>query len=198
MAVHDEEGAVEANGVPAAKGRNHHSTVAYLVDNSPYLATGILGAWICWQVHWTLALVQLAATVLGPLWIITRVCPNCLLYGRSSCPSGYGLVSARLTSRGDPDRFREVFRLHVTAVAPMWFIPLVAVVIMLVQGADVPWVPLAAFVGIAFVGVPLKARYVTCARCPKRRDCPWGSRTALPRSSPSRRSVRTGAIRRVQ
>jgi hypothetical protein len=155
----------------------------YLWDNVLYVATGLIGALICLQVHWAMAVVQLAASVLGPVWIMARVCPTCLLYGSSACPSGYGLVSARLVDRGDPDKFREVFSLHVTAVAPMWFIPLGAVGYLLYAGESVPWIATLVFIAVAFVGVPLKARYYTCARCPKRADCPWGSRTALPRSS---------------
>ncbi len=182
------DGAVEANGKAARKPRNGHSVGSYLLDNTPYFATGVIGAWICWQVHWALAVVQLAAAILGPIWIILRVCPNCLLYGRSNCPSGYGLVSAKLMVKGDPDRFPEVFRRHITAVAPMWFIPLAAVAYMLLAGMEVPWIAVIVFIGVAFVGVPLKARYVTCARCPKRTDCPWGSRTALPRPRSSRTS----------
>jgi hypothetical protein len=142
------------------------------------MATGLLGAFICWHVHWTLALVQLAATVLGPLWIMLRVCPSCFLYGSPACPSGYGMLSARMVPEGDVDRFGDVFSLHITAVAPMWFIPIAAVAYLLLTGGEVPWLATVVFVLVAFVGVPLKARYYTCARCPKRADCPWGSRTA--------------------
>ena len=188
MARNGADGAVNAKGKATGNGRNGHSAGSYLLDNSPYIATGVIGALICWQVHWALAVVQIAAAILGPVWIILKVCPNCLLYGKSSCPSGYGLVSVKLTDKGDPERFREVFSLHITAVAPMWFIPLAAVIYMLLTGMNVPWLALLIFIAVAFVGVPLKARYVTCARCPKRSDCPWGSRTALPRSRSPRTS----------
>jgi hypothetical protein len=163
-------------------GRSRRSRAVYLWDNSPYVATGLLGAYICLDVHWVLAVIQLAATVLGPLWIMLRVCPSCFLYGSAACPSGYGLASSRMVEKGDPDRFGEVFSLHISAVAPMWFIPIAAVVYLLLTGGDVPWLATVAFVMVAFIGVPLKARYYTCARCPKRSDCPWGSRTALPLS----------------
>lgn len=169
----------DGNGRP--NGRSGRRASAYLLDNSPYVATGLLGAYVCWQAHWALAMVQLVATVLGPLWIMMRVCPSCFLYGSPACPSGYGLLSSRMVAQGDPDRFGEVFSLHVSAVAPMWFIPLGAVAYLLVTGGPVPWLVLILFVLVAFVGVPLKARYYTCARCPKRSDCPWGKRTALPR-----------------
>jgi len=172
----------QGGGGKGVNGPSRRSTAVYLWDNTPYIATGIIGAWICLQVNWVLAVVQLVASVLGPIWIMTRVCPSCFLYGSPACPSGYGLVSRRLVDRGDPDRFREVFSLHVTAVAPMWFIPIGAVVYLLVVGEPVPWLATVVFILVAFVGVPLKSRYYTCARCPKRTDCPWGSRAARPRS----------------
>jgi hypothetical protein len=86
-----------------------------------------------------------------------------------------------MVGKGDPDRFADAFSLHITAVAPMWFIPIAAVAVLLLTGEDVPWLATLLFVLVAFVGVPLKARYYTCARCPKRADCPWGSRTARKR-----------------
>ena len=173
-------------GNARANGRPRRGVAVHLWDNTPYIATGLLGALICLQVQWGLALVQLAATVLGPLWIMLRVCPSCFLYGNPACPSGYGLASARMVGKGDPDGFADVFRLHITAVAPMWFIPLGAVVYLLLTGGDVPWSLTLVFVLVAFVGVPLKARYYTCARCAKRADCPWGSRTARTRGGRGR------------
>jgi len=172
-------------GNTGANGGTRRSLAVYLWDNVPYVATGLIGAFMCLQVHWVLAIVQLTASVLGPIWIMTRVCPACYLYGSPACPSGYGLVSKRLVGRGDPDRFQEAFSLHVTAVAPMWFIPIAAVVYLMVTGGQVPWLATIVFIAVAFVGVPMKARYYTCARCPKRADCPWGSRTALSRSGRS-------------
>ena len=172
-------------GNGGANGRFRRRAGVYLWDNILYIATGLIGAWICLQVHWVLAVIQLAASIMGPLWIMTRVCPTCLLYWSAACPSGYGLVSKRLVDRGDPDKFREVFSLHVTAVAPMWFIPIVAVGYLLLTGESVPWLMVILFIAVAFVGVPLKARYYTCTRCPKRADCPWGSRAAVPPSSRS-------------
>ena len=150
-----------------------------LADNSPYIATGVVGALICLRVHWVLAVVEIIASVLGPLWIIVRVCPTCLLYGNPACSSGYGLVSARLVDKGDPERFGHVFSLNLYAVIPMWFLPLAAGIYLFAIDETVPWLILIVFLLVAFVAVPLKARYITCAKCPRRSTCPWGSRTAL-------------------
>ncbi len=156
-----------------------------LADNSPYIATGAVGALICLQVHWALAVVETIASILGPLWIIVRVCPTCLLYGNAACSSGYGLVSARLVDKGDPERFGHVFSHNLYAVIPMWFLPLVSGIYLFIIGESVPWLLLIVFVLVAFIAVPLKARYITCAKCPRRSTCPWGSRAALNHSGKS-------------
>jgi hypothetical protein len=153
----------------------------YVVDNIPYAAMAALGAWVLLSIHWAVALLEVAAAILGPLYMIRVVCPNCLLYGSPHCQSGYGLVSAMLAPRGDPDRFKDVFSVHVWSVVPMWFLPVAGMLYLLVVGSDLPMVEFALFFAVAFVGVPLKARYVTCPKCPKRADCPWGSRASLPR-----------------
>jgi len=158
-----------------------------LADNSPYIATGVLGVLICLEVHWALAVIELIASVLGPLWIIVRVCPTCLLYGNPACSSGYSLVSARLVDKGDPERFGRVFSLNLYAVIPMWFLPLFTGIYLFVTDQNVPWLLLIVFVLVAFIAVPLKARYITCAKCPRRSTCPWGSRTALHHSRNNKR-----------
>jgi hypothetical protein len=162
----------------------YNYSLAYrLADNSPYIATGVLGALICLRVHWVLAVIEIIASVLGPLWVIVRVCPTCHLYGNPACSSGYGFLSARLVDKGDPERFGHVFSHNMYAVMPMWFLPMAAGIYLIAIGETVPWLLLILFVLVAFVAVPLKARYITCVKCPRRSTCPWGSRTALHRSS---------------
>lgn len=167
------------SGRSSNNGRYNYSISYRLVDNSPYVATGVVGALICLQVHWALAVVEMIVSVLGPLWIIVRVCPTCLLYGNPACSSGYGLVSARLVDKGDTERFGLVFTHNMYAVYPMWFLPIASGIYLFIIGETIPWLLLLVFVLVAFVAVPLKARYITCAKCPRRSTCPWGSRTAL-------------------
>jgi hypothetical protein len=164
-----------------AKGRYEYSIAYRLADNSPYIATGIIGALVCYQVHWLLAVVELLASFLGPLWIIVRTCPTCLLYGSPACSSGYGLVSAKLVKQGDPEMFAHVFTTQITAVIPMWFLPVAAASYLFIigEGSLELALLLILFSVVAFVVVPLKARYITCAKCPRRSTCPWGSRTAI-------------------
>jgi hypothetical protein len=164
-----------------AKGRYSYSFAYRLADNSPYIATGILGALICYQVHWALAVLELLASFLGPLWIIVRTCPTCLLYGNPACSSGYGLISAKLVKKGDPEMFARVVTTHGTAVIAMWLMPVVAGAYLFAtaDGSLELALLMIVFAVVAFAVVPLKARYITCAKCPRRSTCPWGSRTAI-------------------
>jgi hypothetical protein len=166
------------NGGSINNDRYNYGLSYRLADNSPYIATGVVGALICLQVHWALAVVEIIASVLGPLWIIVRVCPTCLLYDNPACSSGYGLVSARLMDKGDTERFGHVFSHNLYAVIPMWFLPLASGIYLYIIGENVPWLLMIVFVVVAFVIVPMKARYVTCAKCPRSSTCPWGSRAA--------------------
>jgi len=169
-----------SDGYSPSNSRYDYSLAYRLMDNSPYIATGVAGAFVCYQLHWLLAVIELLASFLGPLWIIVRMCPTCTLYGNPACSSGYGLVSARLVRQGDPETFAHVFKVQIIAVIPMWFLPVVAAAYIFAIGEGTLWLAtlLALFSIIAFVVVPLKARYVTCAKCPRRSTCPWGSRTA--------------------
>ena len=164
-----------------AKDRYDYGLAYRMADNSPYIATGILGALICYQVHWLLAVLELLASFLGPLWIILRTCPTCLLYGNPACSSGYGLISAKLVKQGDPEMFSHLFTTQITAVIPMWFMPVGAGAYLFIIGeGSISLAFLLLIFGIvAFAVVPLKARYITCAKCPRRSTCPWGSRTAI-------------------
>ncbi|UCC92480.1 MAG: hypothetical protein JSW25_07360 [Thermoplasmata archaeon] len=174
---------IDKGSVNDANVKNRYSySLAYrLADNSPYIATGLVGALICYQVHWLLAVLELLASFLGPLWIIVRTCPTCLLYGNPACSSGYGLISAKLVKQGDPEMFAHVFTTQITAVIPMWFMPVGAGAYLFATGEGSLELGLLMIVFsiVAFVVVPLKARYITCAKCPRRSTCPWGSRTAI-------------------
>ncbi len=172
-----------SEGDAPTNSRYDYSLAYRLVDNSPYIATGVIGAVVCYQLHWVLAVLELLASFLGPLWIIVRMCPTCLLYGSPACSSGYGLVAARLVKQGDPETFAHVFKVQIIAVIPMWFMPVVVAAYLFATGEGTLLLAalLAVFAVIAFAVVPLKARYVTCAKCPRRSSCPWGSRTARSR-----------------
>jgi hypothetical protein len=169
------------SAITSGKGKYDYSLAYRIADNSPYIATGVLGAIICYEVHWLLAVAELLASFLGPLWIIVRTCPTCLLYGNPACSSGYGLISAKLVKKGDPEMFAHVFTTQITAVIPMYFLPVVAAVYLFIIGEGSLWLAflLGVFCFVAFVVVTLKARYITCAKCPRRSTCPWGSRAAI-------------------
>jgi hypothetical protein len=165
------------NGTSSTSG--YGGAAAHLWDNVLYILTGAIGALVLLYLHWTLVVAQIAASILGPLWMMVKVCPNCLLYGKDSCKSGYGIVSSKLTGKGDPKSFGEAFKHQLAAVIPMWIIPLTGFIYMVIVGIDAPWLLFIAFVLVAYVGVTLKARYITCPRCANRANCPWGSKASI-------------------
>lgn len=172
----------QANHIRGNNNRQRRGVLHHLADNSPYIATVVLGAWVLLPLHWAAALAEVVAGVLGPLWIIIKVCPNCHLYGSSACQSGYGLLSSRLAAKGDTEQFGTNFNVHIIATGPMWFLPVAGAVWLLLTGGEVLWLVLIAFLLVTFMAMPLKARYYTCARCANRDNCPWGSRTAKRRN----------------
>ena len=59
-------------------------------------------------------------------------------------------------------------------IVPLWFIPLVAGIVFLVNTFS--WLLLALVVLFAvnsFVVLPLVSREYGCARCPQKDACPW-------------------------
>jgi hypothetical protein len=158
----------------------------FSVETGLIALNGVLGALVLLPIHWSLAVLEVVATALAPIWMLRTVCPNCSLYGTEGCPSGFGVVSERISPRGDPKRFREAFARNVYGVMPAWFLPVAGVAYMLYAGIHVPLVLLSAFVLAAFVVTPLRARYDTCRRCPRREDCPWGARIVPARGGPRR------------
>jgi hypothetical protein len=161
-------------------GRRRRYPRAFASETAMIVLSAALGALVLLPIHWSLAVLELAAAALVPVWMMKTVCPYCSLYGSDACPSGYGVLSQRLAKRGDPARFREAFSRNVYGVFPVWFLPIGGVLYMLAVGIPVPWLPLLGFVAVAFVAIPLIARLHTCRTCPRRADCPWGSRTVPP------------------
>ncbi len=110
----------------------------------------------------------------GAVWIMVFVCPFCRFWGTSSCPCGYGQISARLRNRQLGDRFHEKFKKHIPVIVPLWLLPLVAVGPVLVRAFTWSLVVLsAAFVLDAFIILPRVSTQHGCRNCPQRQACPW-------------------------
>ncbi|MDY7011311.1 MAG: hypothetical protein SVV80_11265 [Planctomycetota bacterium] len=160
--------------------RREYTLADELIHNLPYILMVLLGAGIflaglgasVWG--WISAGLYILYGLAGSLWIILFLCPYCRRYGTRSCPSGYGLISARLRKRQDFSRFAEKFKKHIPVIVPLWFIPPIFGVIFEIRRFD--WlllVLLAAFAVDAFVVLPLTSKKHGCKNCPQRNDCPW-------------------------
>ena len=106
-----------------------YSALGTVIGSLPYAVMVLLGAAVIalgrgafWWA-WIGAGVYVAYGVLGALWLILFLCPYCRSYGTRSCPSGYGVISAKLRARGDPALFRKMFRRHIPIITPLWIIP---------------------------------------------------------------------------
>ncbi len=147
--------------------------IRWLSDTFPHFLTLALGTVVMGLCIWWLAPIYLLISLLGLLWFLTHICPYCGAYGSRACPSGYGLISARLVGRKRGD-FRKAFLRNIWSVAIEWFIPLIVAIVFLVLSFDLLLlVVLALFVLVSFVVLPLTTRKKGCSHCPQRKDCPW-------------------------
>ncbi len=152
-----------------------------LIDNLPYAVMILLGSAIlliglgAWR--WVAGGAYFAYGLGGALWIIAFLCPHCHFFDTRLCPCGYGRISAKLRSKKDGSRFAEKFRRHIPVIVPLWLIPPVAGVIVLVRHFSAAMLVLvAAFAVNSFLILPLVSKKYGCARCPQKESCPWMGR----------------------
>lgn len=161
-------------------GRRESTLAGKLFRNLPYKIVILLGAGIflaglgasMWG--FIAAGLYILYGLVGSLWIILFLCPYCRRYGSRSCPSGYGLISARLRKRRDFGRFAEKFKKHIPVIVPLWFIPPIAGIIIEIIHFD--WlllVLLVVFAIDAFIILPMSSKKHSCKTCPQRNECPW-------------------------
>ncbi|MBN1808793.1 MAG: hypothetical protein JW909_06960 [Planctomycetes bacterium] len=151
-----------------------------LAANIPYVLMMFLGALLfviglnmsAWG--WITAAAYFLGGILGAFWIMYFLCPYCAYYDTESCPCGYGGIAARLRPRASVECFADKFKVHIPVIVPLWFIPPVAGIIMLVVKFSVTTlVILLAFAADAFVILPLFSTRHGCAECPQKDSCPW-------------------------
>lgn len=160
--------------------QREYSGIQELANNFPYvvmiaLGTAILLAGLGNSARgWAAATAYLLYGVAGVLWIIIFLCPHCPFFDTRSCPCGYGRIAARLRDKADNDRFKEKFKKHIPVIVPLWFIPILVAVFLLVRSFSWPLlVLLVVFALDAFVILPLFSRKHGCVNCPQKELCPW-------------------------
>jgi len=126
---------------------------------------------------WAAACAYLIYAVAGAFWIMIFLCPYCARWNTMSCPCGYGRIAAMLRQKKDAGRFKEKFKRHIPVIVPLWFIPILAGVPLVVRSFS--WlmlVLLIVFALVAFIVLPLFSTKYGCADCPERNSCPWMGR----------------------
>lgn len=177
----------ESTGQP-----RQYSHAQELINNLPYIAMIVLGTAVLLlsipdQLHvwkWLTAAAYLIYGVMGALWIILFLCPFCRYCDTNSCPCGYGRIAGRLRRKSKienlksqipADCFDKKFKRHIPVIVPLWFIPiLVGVPLIIVSAFSITvLILLIVFAVDAFVLLPLLSTKHSCKECPQRDSCPW-------------------------
>jgi fatty acid desaturase len=179
------EGSNESANSGECQNMRQYTGAEELASNLPYIAMTVLGSVVVfaglsgavWQ--WAAGVAYFLYGVLGAFWIMYFVCPHCRYWGTRSCPCGYGRVAEKIRARKPGDRFAEKFRKHIPVIVPLWFVPvLVGIVVLLRSFSWAFLVLLVAFSLVAFVILPLFSKGHACKDCPQKDTCPWMRRTA--------------------
>ena len=112
--------------------------------------------------------------IAGAFWIMISVCPYCRYWDTRACPCGYGRIAAKLRGRQATDRFNEKFKKHIPVIVPLWLIPVLTGVPLVIYSFSWPvLILLIAFVLDAFIVLPLLSVKHGCKGCPQKVTCPW-------------------------
>ncbi|MHC4184362.1 MAG: hypothetical protein ACYSR4_00310 [Planctomycetota bacterium] len=172
-------------GAEQCESHRQYAGTEALINNLPYIAMTLSGSAIfvvafgqsTWA--WLAGGVYALYGAVGALWIMLFVCPYCHFWDSAACPCGYGKIAAGLREKREGDRFREKFRRHIPVIVPLWIIPALVGIFIVVR--DFSWpllILLIVFAIDAFVILPLLSRKHGCVECPQRGDCPWMGTTA--------------------
>lgn len=172
-----------------SKPARQYSHIQELVNNLPYICMIVLGAAIlivgldgsAWA--WITGAAYATYGLAGTFWVILFICPYCNYWNTKSCPCGYGLIAAKLRERKPGNRFNEKFKKHIPVIVPLWFIPILAGLPLLILGFS--WlllILLVVFAVDAFAILPLFSRKHGCKSCPQKDSCPWMGHKSKPAS----------------
>ena len=142
-------------------------------DTIPHLLTVALGAAVMFACGVWFGIIYLLIFSAGMVWFLVFICTRCAAYGNHSCPSGYGLISAKFF-RKRRGSFRKAFRYNIVSVALQWFVPTgVGLYFLITRFDTLLFVLYLLFIPVAYVYLPLASRKKGCGTCPQRYDCPW-------------------------
>ncbi len=151
-----------------------------VIDNIPYAVMTLLGMVIFITAFnksiWGMiaGFTYLLYGIAGTVWIMIFVCPYCRYWNTRSCPCGYGRIASRFMPKSTVECFSDKFRKHIPVIVPLWFIPLIAAIPVVVKHFSWPLlILLVAFAIDAFVILPLISTKHGCKECPQKETCPW-------------------------
>ena len=159
----------------------HRTVPSWLVavDNAPTITMFFIGAAMLWLIWWPLALLFLVYAFGSIVLFWGIICPYCNHYDTKACPCGYGVVAPRFFKRKKGD-FARIFKRNLSIMYPDWAIPFIAGVYLLWTGLTLLSIGLfVAFCIIGFALIPSISRFVGCAGCEIKSQCPWVSFTGV-------------------
>ena len=151
-----------------------------VINNIPYAIMSLLGMIIfiiafSESIWGTIAgFAYLIYGIAGAVWIMIFVCPYCRYWDTKSCPCGYGRIASRFRLKSSVECFSEKFKKHIPVIVPLWFIPLIAALPVLVKHFSWPLLILLTIFAIdAFIVLPIISTKHGCKECPQKKTCPW-------------------------
>lgn len=145
-----------------------------LLDNIPTLLLFLIGFLIIYQTTLIGAIVFGIYALFSVVWFWAKICTYCHHFDTSSCPCGYGIISAKIFKRKENKSFKKVFRRNIGIQFPNWFIPLaVAIYLFSTNYSKTILYLTISFVIIGFVIIPAISKLVGCKNCEIKEDCPW-------------------------
>lgn len=157
-----------------------YSAKQELINNIPYGVMTLLGSLIFIVAFSGLTWGKIAGVayllygISGAVWIMIFVCPYCKYWDTRSCPCGYGRIASRFRPKSAVECFSEKFKKHIPVIVPLWFIPLLAGLPVVVRSFS--WLLLGLLVIFAldaFVVLPMVSTKHGCKECPQKETCPW-------------------------
>ena len=145
-----------------------------ILDNLPMLIMWVLGAIIFSYFGWLAFLTYIVYCLFSIVWFVRYICTYCLNSRLGRCVGGLGNIAAALFVSNPPRLFRRQFAWNIAILFPVWFVPaIVAIYILLIDFSYAMLVLLVTFSIISFVILPMASKKSTCDDCTMKNVCPW-------------------------
>jgi hypothetical protein len=173
--IHNQEKITEEkNNMP------EYTPLQEVIDNISYAVMTLLGMIIFMTAYTTSSFGMIAGFaylfygIAGAVWIMIFVCPYCRYWDTRSCPCGYGRIASKFRKKSSVECFSDKFKKHIPIIVPLWFIPLLAGLPVVVRNFSwILLILLIVFAIDAFVILPLISTKHGCKECPQKDTCPW-------------------------